>query len=335
MTSVIALRRHVSQYGKVNHFDMKHDQIGQALGILSVEFSNHHEAKLCVERENGRKGGISNAVVSRNGEVEEWHVVFDDAERSVAAAVEKEVARVKAEKARLEKEKLERERVERERRQQPHPSLPAKPAVVPQTPQTPGTPNPTSYGARIGERRPTMPTRNEGSYVRDGKERERDRGDRERERDYRDARDSRDPAYRDRERERERKDEPTPTPTTETGLASLHKAREERRLREEQEKEAARRAEQARREAQSADSVQEVRKESEEGEGKKEEVVSEADKKEREEVLRCLRENGHDYLEVYLPIEARRPPLKESLVREIFEKKCITPAKVSLLEFSF
>ncbi|KAF8884232.1 hypothetical protein CPB84DRAFT_1789433 [Gymnopilus junonius] len=52
---------------------------GSALGIVFVKFQTHEEAKRCVEREHGRKGGIGALGVSmmKPGEVEEWKVVFD------------------------------------------------------------------------------------------------------------------------------------------------------------------------------------------------------------------------------------------------------------------
>ena len=73
--------------------------------------------------------------------------------------------------------------------------------------------------------------------------------------------------------------------------------------------------------------------EKKEGEKQKEPELDEETKarmrKEHGEVVRQLKENGNEYLELYLPPEARKPPPKESVVRDIFEKKCITPAKVS------
>jgi hypothetical protein len=71
----------------------------------------------------------------------------------------------------------------------------------------------------------------------------------------------------------------------------------------------------------------------------KEPVVDEETKerrrKEREEVVRQLGENGFEYLEIYLPADAREESVvKESAVRDIFEKKCITPQKVSGISFS-
>jgi len=49
---------------------------GQALGIYFVKFNLHEEAKRCVEKENGRRGGIPGGI-QRAGEVEEWRVVYD------------------------------------------------------------------------------------------------------------------------------------------------------------------------------------------------------------------------------------------------------------------
>jgi histone-lysine N-methyltransferase SETD1 len=48
---------------------------GSALGILFLKFATHEEAKRCVEKENGRKGGL--ASFGKSGDLEEWKAVLD------------------------------------------------------------------------------------------------------------------------------------------------------------------------------------------------------------------------------------------------------------------
>ena len=80
LTSNRDLRRHFSQYGPIISFDPQIDkENGSALGILLVKYETHEEAKRCVEKEHGRKGGIGLIAASmlKPGETEEWTVVFD------------------------------------------------------------------------------------------------------------------------------------------------------------------------------------------------------------------------------------------------------------------
>ncbi|KDR74904.1 hypothetical protein GALMADRAFT_566958 [Galerina marginata CBS 339.88] len=75
-----ALRRHFSQHGPVLSFEAQIDkENGSALGILFVRYATHEEARRCVEREHGRRGGIMGmgGVGLKLGEVEEWKVVLD------------------------------------------------------------------------------------------------------------------------------------------------------------------------------------------------------------------------------------------------------------------
>ncbi|PPR00020.1 hypothetical protein CVT24_009027, partial [Panaeolus cyanescens] len=70
------LRRNFLQHGNIMSFEPQIDkENGSALGIIALRYSNHDEAKRCVEKEDGRKGGIIGAI--KPGEVEEWRVVFD------------------------------------------------------------------------------------------------------------------------------------------------------------------------------------------------------------------------------------------------------------------
>lgn len=70
------LRRHFLQYGNVTGFEPQIDkENGSALGIIAIKYGSHEEARSCLEKENGRKGGIIGAI--KPGEVEEWKVVFD------------------------------------------------------------------------------------------------------------------------------------------------------------------------------------------------------------------------------------------------------------------
>ncbi|KAF8958959.1 hypothetical protein BDZ97DRAFT_1761764 [Flammula alnicola] len=92
LTSNHALRRNFGQYGPLITFEPQIDkENGSALGVLFIKFQTHEEAKRCVERENGRKGGIAGLTMSvKQGEIEEWKVVFDG-EGSRLKAVLKEL----------------------------------------------------------------------------------------------------------------------------------------------------------------------------------------------------------------------------------------------------
>ena len=50
------IRRYFSQYESIISFDHEIDRAtGAALGIVSIQFSSHEEAKACVEKEDGKK----------------------------------------------------------------------------------------------------------------------------------------------------------------------------------------------------------------------------------------------------------------------------------------
>ena len=76
LTSNQTLRRNFQQYGNLVSFEPQIDkENGSALGILFLKFGAHEEAKRCMEKEHGRKGGLSSLV--KSGDVEEWKAVFD------------------------------------------------------------------------------------------------------------------------------------------------------------------------------------------------------------------------------------------------------------------
>ncbi|KAJ3504612.1 hypothetical protein NLJ89_g7849 [Agrocybe chaxingu] len=77
-TSNTNLRRHFSQFGTVLSFEPQIDkENGSALGIFSIKFQLHEEAKRCLEKENGKRGGLGVGMPLKLGEVEEWRVVYD------------------------------------------------------------------------------------------------------------------------------------------------------------------------------------------------------------------------------------------------------------------
>ena len=76
LTPTQNLRRNFQQYGNLASFEPQIDkENGSALGILFLKFSTHEEAKRCVEKEHGRKGGLTS--LGKSGEVEEWKAVLD------------------------------------------------------------------------------------------------------------------------------------------------------------------------------------------------------------------------------------------------------------------
>ena len=76
LTPTQNLRRNFQQYGNLVSFEPQIDkENGSALGILFLKFSLHEEAKRCVEKEHGRKGGLTS--LGKLGEVEEWKAVLD------------------------------------------------------------------------------------------------------------------------------------------------------------------------------------------------------------------------------------------------------------------
>jgi len=104
LTSNQSLRRNFQQYGNLVSFEPQIDkENGSALGILFLKFGTHEEAKRCVEKEHGRKGGLIS--LGKPGELEEWKAVLDG-EGSKLKAVLKELE---------ERKKREREDKRREK----------------------------------------------------------------------------------------------------------------------------------------------------------------------------------------------------------------------------
>jgi len=69
---------HFKQYGHISLFEAQIDpEKGGSLGVAFIKFSEHDQARQCVMKENGRKGGLRSALKKDEGE-EEWKVVFDD-----------------------------------------------------------------------------------------------------------------------------------------------------------------------------------------------------------------------------------------------------------------
>ena len=76
LTPTQSLRRNFQQDGNLVSFEPQIDkENGSALGILFLKFSIHEEAKRCVEKEHGRKGGLIS--LGKSGEAEEWKAVLD------------------------------------------------------------------------------------------------------------------------------------------------------------------------------------------------------------------------------------------------------------------
>ncbi|KAJ2936540.1 hypothetical protein H1R20_g555, partial [Candolleomyces eurysporus] len=292
LTSVTALRRHVSQYGQLQNFIRRQDPVtGQALGVVLVEFTTHLEARRCVEKENGRRGGLLNT-----NKDEEWTVVFD-ADKTKADLVVNKL--------------LEMQKREREQKQNPlpphlpaapvpssshhpqHPSLPARPADPPRTPSTPNpiAPSHHSHSNWIDRRPPLNHSKESGPHPAGSK-----------------------PADYD-----------APMPSL------LQQARRAKQALSNNHQDPANRQEgpgQGGETSGAGPSSASGGEEEKPKEPELDEETKEKMRKEREEVLRQLAENGHEYLEIYLPSEAREQAVKESAVRDIFEKKCITPQKV-------
>lgn len=113
-----AIRRHYGQYGALVGFEPQIDkENGSALGIVHIKFQTHEEAKKCVERENGRKGGLPGVVTAgslgmlnaKGGQAEEGEIrVVFDGEGVKLKAVLKELE---------ERKKRDREEKERKKRE--------------------------------------------------------------------------------------------------------------------------------------------------------------------------------------------------------------------------
>ena len=74
---------------------------GSALGILFLKFGTHEEAKRCMEKEHGRKGGLTST--GKSGEWEEWKAVLDGEGlklKAVLKALEERKRREREEKRR-------------------------------------------------------------------------------------------------------------------------------------------------------------------------------------------------------------------------------------------
>ncbi|KAF8153235.1 hypothetical protein B0H34DRAFT_663177 [Crassisporium funariophilum] len=95
-----ALRQYLGQHGNVVSYEPQVDnQTGGAIGVLFLKYSTHEEAKRCVQKENGKKGGLqSNTLAMKPGEVEEWKVVFDGEGVKLKAVMRELVERKKREK---------------------------------------------------------------------------------------------------------------------------------------------------------------------------------------------------------------------------------------------
>jgi len=69
---------HFKQYGHISSFEPQIDpEKGGSLGVVFIKFSEHDQARQCVMKENGRKGGLRSAL-KKDEDEEEWKVVFDD-----------------------------------------------------------------------------------------------------------------------------------------------------------------------------------------------------------------------------------------------------------------
>lgn len=104
------IRRHFGTHGTIQSFEPQIDrENGSALGIILIRFSTHDEAKLCVEKENGKRLGVGGPMGLSVGTVEgeEIRVIFDG-EGAKMRAVMKELdegrRRIRDEKKRKEKE---------------------------------------------------------------------------------------------------------------------------------------------------------------------------------------------------------------------------------------
>jgi [histone H3]-lysine4 N-trimethyltransferase SETD1 len=130
LTNNANLKRHLTQYGHIIGFESKIDpENGTALGLVHVRFASHTDAKQCVEKENGRRGGLTNMVP-----MEEWCVVYDGEGKVVETCM----------KMLEEKKREERSRKLRLPVINGHASLPPKPSGS-HTPQTPSLSTPTTH----------------------------------------------------------------------------------------------------------------------------------------------------------------------------------------------
>ncbi|TFK75666.1 hypothetical protein BDN72DRAFT_892163 [Pluteus cervinus] len=127
LTANPTIRRHFSAHGTIVSFEPQIDkENGSALGIVLIRYSEHEEAKRCVEKENGRKGGIV-GVYPGKSDNEEFRAVLDG-EGIILKALLKEL-----------EDRKKREREERKRREMVKAGLDSATATgkSTSTPQTP------------------------------------------------------------------------------------------------------------------------------------------------------------------------------------------------------
>jgi hypothetical protein len=104
LTPTQQIRRVFSAHGKITSFDPQIDmESGVALGIVSIRYQTHEEAKLCVERTHGKKFGTGMGMADG----EELKVVFDGEGlklKAVRKELEQQKHRGREERRRKEKE---------------------------------------------------------------------------------------------------------------------------------------------------------------------------------------------------------------------------------------
>ncbi|KAF7964386.1 hypothetical protein HWV62_8827, partial [Athelia sp. TMB] len=73
------IRKHFSVYGSIQSFDARRDWTGALAGVVRIEFATHEMAKVCVEKEDGKRLGVGNSMglTPAQGEGAEIRVVFD------------------------------------------------------------------------------------------------------------------------------------------------------------------------------------------------------------------------------------------------------------------
>lgn len=318
------MKRHLEQYGHIVNLQRMHNpRTGTALGNIAVEFQTHSEARRCVEKEHLRKGGLpTSGMRPTPAELAEGWSVHFDADRNLYNALEAYVKNPPKE--------------EKEKPAEPKPPtvdtpnaagtpsvhIPSAPTTssipIPPTAHHPLPPRPDSIPRTPGTPNPLVP-----SYVKQ------ERLNWKEQHFGTAARVNQPPPERNETRGRDRVEPPNRARTPE----GLRQRRMQAALAMEQSSNRAGRDSST---VQGDAGFRESGDEGKEGVGKEGEKEKEFDEEMREkmrrehaEVVRQLKDNGNEYLELYLPAEARKTPVKESVVREIFEKKCITPAKVS------
>ncbi|KAF7978752.1 hypothetical protein HWV62_44772 [Athelia sp. TMB] len=99
---------HFSVYGSIQSFDARRDWTGALAGVVHIEFATHEMAKVCVEKEDGKRLGVGNlmGLTPAQGEGAEIRVVFDGEGlklRAVLKELDEGRRRTMEEKARKEK----------------------------------------------------------------------------------------------------------------------------------------------------------------------------------------------------------------------------------------